>query len=377
MISRKPRIAVVFGGRSGEHAVSCVTAAGVLGAIDRERYDVVALGITKAGRWVLVDCDPNSWRIQDGSLPSIPTGAKTTATLVSAHPGEGSAAVTELLLLQDDGVTTSGGIVDVVFPLIHGPFGEDGTLQGLLEMAGVPYVGSGVLSSAIGMDKHYMKVALAAAGFEIGPYVAFRIAEYEASRAEIVSRIEQLRLPIFVKPARAGSSLGITRVTDLKQLDAALYAAASHDPKIVVEEGIAGREIECAVLQGRAGAPRTALPAEILVTNSEHTFYDFEAKYLAEEAVNLSCPAALSPEIIAAVQAAAARAFTALDCEGLARADFFVTPDERVIINEINTMPGFTPHSMYPRMWEASGMNYHDLVNELLELAMDRPSGLR
>lgn len=364
----KPTVAVVFGGRSGEHAISCVTAAGVLAAIDPDQFNVLAIGITQQGRWVPVDPDPARWQLHGRELPHVPD-SPDIIVLAGADGG--------VVRLRDGEAVSLGG-VDVVFPLLHGPFGEDGTLQGLLEMADMRYVGSGVLASAVGMDKHFMKVAFQAAGIGVGPWVTFREWEYQADAERINAQVEALGMPVFVKPARAGSSLGISKVHHLAELPAAIAAAAEHDPKIVVEATIVGREIECAVLGSADGPPRTSLPGEIVVTNTgEHEFYDFEAKYLDEASVQLSCPADLSDEVTARVREQAAAAFMAIDGEGLARADFFVGDDGTVTINEINTLPGFTPFSMYPRMWEATGLSYPELVNELLQLALARGTGLR
>ncbi|MDR3068147.1 MAG: D-alanine--D-alanine ligase, partial [Cellulomonas sp.] len=260
----------------------------------------------------------------------------------------------------------------------HGPYGEDGTLQGLLEMADVRYVGAGVLASAVGMDKQMMKVVLAGNGLPVGPFRTVRAAQVARDLPGVLADLAGLGLPVFVKPSRAGSSLGISRVDDAADLPAALAEAARHDPKIVVEAAIVGREIECGVLGGRDGArPRASLPGEIVVTDPAHTFYDYEAKYFDAGGVRLSCPADLPPEVVATVQDVAVRTFEALDCEGLARVDVFVTDDGQVVVNEINTMPGFTPYSMYPTMWQVSGMSYPELVDELVCLALSRPTGLR
>ncbi len=367
---RRPRVMVLFGGRSGEHAISCATAGGVLRAIDRERYDVLAVGITRAGQWVLAEDDPDRWAIRDGRLPEV----EDTATRVLLPQGT---VEREVQVVRDGRVDASLGAVDVVFPLLHGPFGEDGTLQGMLELADVRYVGSGVLASAVGMDKHMMKLVLAGSGLAVGP---FRVLPggRPADEETLAGWVADLGLPLFVKPARAGSSLGISRVDDAADLPAAVAAAREHDPKVIVEAAIVGREIECGVLGGRAGASaRASAPGEIVVTDARHTFYDFEAKYLDEAGVTLSCPADLAPEVVERVQDAAVRAFEAVGCEGLARVDVFVTPDGEVVVNEINTMPGFTPYSMYPRMWEVSGLGYADLVDELVGLALERPTGLR
>jgi D-alanine-D-alanine ligase len=269
------------------------------------------------------------------------------------------------------------GDVDVVFPLLHGPFGEDGTVQGLLELADVHYVGAGVLASAVGMDKHFMKLVLSGHGIPVGPYAVVKPHEWSADPDACVERVAALGLPLFVKPARAGSSLGITRVDDLADLPAAIETAREHDPKVIVEAGIEGREIECAVLGGRDGArPRASLPGEIVVDGT-HAFYDFEAKYLDEAHVQLACPADLPEDVVAEVRDLAVRTFEAVEAEGLSRVDVFVTPQGGVVVNEINTMPGFTPFSMYPRMWQASGMTYPELVDELIQLALARPTGLR
>ncbi|WP_081861494.1 D-alanine--D-alanine ligase family protein [Cellulomonas sp. HZM] len=368
---RRPRVMVLFGGRSGEHAISCATAGGVLRALDRERYDVLAVGITTAGRWVLAADDPDRWAITEDRLPHVEDTAEHVLLPQAVDDRE-------VQVLVPGALPQDIGTVDVVFPLLHGPFGEDGTLQGMLELADVRYVGSGVLASAVGMDKHMMKLVLAGSGLTVGPYVVLAPGEFDRDTAAATAKVEALGLPLFVKPARAGSSLGISRVDDLADLPAAIEAAAQHDPKIVVEAGIVGREIECGVLGGHgADRARASLPGEIVVTGQDHAFYDFEAKYLDESGVRLECPADLSDELVAAVQDVAVRAFEAVGSEGLARVDVFVTPDDQVVVNEINTMPGFTPFSMYPRMWAASGVEYPELVDELVRLALERPTGLR
>ncbi|MBT0994663.1 D-alanine--D-alanine ligase [Cellulomonas sp. DKR-3] len=369
--ARRPRVMVLFGGRSGEHAISCATAGGVLRALDRERYDVLAVGITPTGRWVLADEDPDRWAITPGRLPQVEDAAARVQLPQDSTDRE-------VHLVERSAVPRPLGEVDVVFPLLHGPFGEDGTLQGMLELADVRYVGAGVLASAVGMDKHMMKLVLAGHGLPVGPFVVVPPGAYQRDPQAVTAQVEALGLPLFVKPARAGSSLGITRVDDLADLPAALAAAQEHDPKVVVEAGIVGREIECGVIGGRAGArARASLPGEIVVDHGKHAFYDFEAKYLDEASVELACPADLSPEVTRRVQEIAVQTFEAVGGEGLARVDVFVTPDEQVVVNEINTMPGFTPYSMYPRMWQASGLPYPELVDELVQLALERPTGLR
>ncbi|WP_418276434.1 D-alanine--D-alanine ligase family protein [Isoptericola jiangsuensis] len=369
--ARKPRVALLFGGRSGEHGISAATAAGVLGAIDRDAYDVVPVGITRRGRWVVAADDAERWQITDGALPEV-TADDGAEVVLSLTAGERS-----LRMLEPGQVPTVLGEVDVVFPVLHGPFGEDGTVQGLLELADVHYVGAGVLASAVGMDKHFMKLVLAGHGIPVGPYVVIKPHEWATDPSGCLDRVAALGLPLFVKPARAGSSLGITRVDDLADLTAAVEAAREHDPKVIVEAGIEGREIECAVLGGRDGArARASLPGEIVVDGT-HAFYDFEAKYLDEAHVQLACPADLPDDVVAQIRDLAVRTFEAVEAEGLSRVDVFVTPDQQVVVNEINTMPGFTPFSMYPRMWQATGMSYPELVDELIQLALARPTGLR
>ena len=369
--TRKPRVAVVFGGRSSEHSVSCSTAAGVLAAIDRDVYDVVPIGITMSGRWVLAADDPGRWALTGSQTPEV-TADDGPGVLVPRSTDERG-----LVVLADGEVPRELGEVDVVFPLLHGAFGEDGTLQGLLELADVRYVGSGVLSSAMSMDKHYMKVVLAGHGLEVGPHTVIMPGEWETDPAACADAVAALGWPVFVKPARAGSSMGISKVDGPDDLAAAVEAARQHDPKVVVEAAIAGREIECAVLADPdGGPPRTSLPGEIEVL-SGHDFYDFDAKYVDEASVRLSCPADLPEHVTEQVRELAARTFTVMGCEGLARVDVFFTDDHRVVVNEINTMPGFTATSMYPRMWAASGVDYTALVDTLIRLALNRPTGLR
>jgi D-alanine-D-alanine ligase len=369
---RKPRVAIVFGGRSSEHAVSCATAAGVMQALDREAYDLVAIGISRDGHWVLADGDPARLELTTSHTPEVAgDGAGVVVPLATTDRS--------LTVLEPEEVPRSLGEVDVVFPLLHGPFGEDGTIQGMLELADIRYVGSGVFASAAGMDKHYMKVVFASAGLPVGPYTVITDAQWQRDKAAAMDAVGALTYPVFVKPARAGSSMGISKVSAPEGLEAAIEVARQHDRKVIVEQGIVGREIECAVLQGRGtDGPRTSEVGEIVVeSGGGHEFYDFEAKYLDEQGVVLSCPADLPDRISAEVRRLAAAAFDALGCEGLARVDCFYTESGDVLINEINTMPGFTPHSMYPQMWAATGVSYPELIDELIQLALTRPVGLR
>jgi len=369
---RKPRVAVVFGGRSSEHAISCVSAGSVIDALDRDKYDVIPIGITPDGRWVLESATPGRLALGPaGQLPSV-TGDKE----VALRPSPGASAG---LVVQDAAdVPTSLGEVDVVFPVMHGPWGQDGTLQGLLELAGVRYVGAGVLSSAVGTDKMYMKLLLAAQGLPVLPWVPVRPGEWERDPAAVTESVAALHYPVFVKPARAGSSHGISRVDSADDLGDAIAAAGKFDPKVLVEAAaVDAREVEIGVLQGlRGGAPETSEIAEIRV-DPAHLFYDFEAKYLPEENTALDVPADLEAHLAGKVRALAVQAFAALDVEGLARVDFFVFPDGRVVLNELETMPGFTSTSMFPRMWAASGLTYPELVDHLVQLALERPTGLR
>jgi D-alanine-D-alanine ligase len=369
---RKPRVAIVFGGRSSEHAVSCATAAGVMQAVDRDAYDIVAIGISRDGHWVLTDGDPRPLELTATQTPEVEAdGAGVMVPL--------STTDRTLTVLEAEQVPRSLGEVDVVFPLLHGPFGEDGTIQGMLELADIRYVGSGVLASAAGMDKHYMKVVFASAGIPVGPYAVITDAQWQRDKAAAMDAVGALSFPVFVKPARAGSSMGISKVSSPSGLEAAIEVARQHDRKVIVEQGIVGREIECAVLQGRGtDEPRTSHVGEIVVeAGGGHEFYDFEAKYLDEQGVVLSCPAQVPDRVSAEVRRLAAAAFEALGCEGLARVDCFYTEAGDVLVNEINTMPGFTPHSMYPQMWAATGLSYSELIDELLQLALTRPVGLR
>ncbi|WP_419391016.1 D-alanine--D-alanine ligase family protein [Demequina sp. SO4-13] len=365
MSSSKPTVAVLFGGRSSEHAVSCATAGGVLEAIDRDRWDVVAVGITEDGRWVPASDDARDWRIRDGALPRVAADDRTVL------PPRDATERTWRVLAKD-GRASALADVDVVLPLLHGPFGEDGTIQGALELIDVRYVGSGVLASAVGMDKVYMKIVLRAAGLPVTPDVVLNPGESpDAKRAEI----EALGMPLFVKPARAGSSMGISKVSEWSQLDAAVAAALKHDPKVLVEKAVIGREIETAVLDGPEGP--VASPAGEIVTGGGREFYDFEAKYLDEAAVDLRCPTVLPDDVAPRVADMALRAFQAVGAESLARVDVFVAEDGTITVNEINTMPGFTSTSMYPRMWAAAGVTYPELIETLLTGALARSVGLR
>lgn len=357
---RKTRIAVVFGGTSPEHSVSCVSAGSVMSALDRDRYDVLPVGIARDGRWLLLADDPQALAMRDRELPTVTEGRALELSNDPGNPG--------LRIVESASAPAELAGVDVVFPVLHGDHGEDGTIQGLFEMIGLPYVGEGVFSSAAAMDKEFTKKLLAAEGLPVGSYAVLRPGADELGAAER----DRLGLPVFVKPARAGSSIGITRVDDWAGFGAAVRTARAVDPKVIVEAAVVGREVECAVLAAAAGSgqrARASLPAEIRMVGS-HDWYDFEAKYL-EDASEFDIPADLDPKTTEALQHMAIRAFEALDGQALARVDFFVSEDE-LIVNEVNTMPGFTPISMYPKMWEASGLAYPDLLDELIALGLSR-----
>ena len=368
----RPRVAVLFGGRSSEHAISCVTAGSVLSAIDREKYDVVPIGIARDGRWVLESSDPGRLAISGrDELPEV----DASLPVLSIVQDGGSGA---MVVHQPGDLPQALGRVDVVLPVLHGPFGEDGTIQGLLEIADVRYVGSGVLASAVGMDKHYMKAVLAASGLPVLPYEVVTDRQWRTDPDRCRRAVAALGYPVFVKPCRGGSSIGISKVHDADELDAAVAEARRWDPKILVEAaaGPAARELECGVLERLDGSsPDASVVAEIVVEG--HEFYDFAAKYLPEERTRLDVPADLDETVAKEVRTLAVQAFEALSCEGLARVDFFQLADGRVVLNEINTMPGFTPTSMFPRMWHATGVDYPDLVDRLLQLALRRRTGLR
>jgi D-alanine-D-alanine ligase len=335
----------------------------VLEAIDRDRYDVIPVGITRDGAFVLEDDDPGKFRLDPSVLPQIADNGTRIQWPESA--------VSRALGVKDaSGAIRSLGKADVVFPILHGPFGEDGTVQGMLELMGLPYVGSGVLASAVGMDKHYTKTILEKAGIAVAPWRTVSARDWASSRDAVTASAGQLGLPLFVKPARAGSSVGVSKVTSWEAFADAMELALREDSRVLVERGIVGREVECGVLGGRSGhAPRVSLPGEIVMTG--RAFYDFDAKYLGAPGVELVCPTSLTDAELATMRDLAARAFLAIDGAGLARVDFFLT-DTGFVVNEINTMPGFTPISMFPKCWIATGMTYPQIIDELIALALER-----
>ncbi|MEO6795095.1 MAG: D-alanine--D-alanine ligase family protein [Mycobacterium sp.] len=365
---KRTRVAVVFGGRSSEHAISCVSAGSILRNLDSQRFEVVAVGITPEGSWVLTDGDPDALTIRDRQLPAVSTASGAELALPADPQRAGQ------LIALASGAPEVLDCVDVVFPVLHGPYGEDGTVQGLLELAGVPYVGAGVLASAAGMDKEFTKKLLAAEGLPIGPFAVLRGTQETLS----IEDRQRLGLPLFVKPARGGSSIGVSRVASYEELPAAIAQARRHDPKVIVEAAIVGRELECGVLEFPDGTVAASTIGEIRVAgvrDRDDTFYDFATKYL-DDAAELDVPAKIDDDIADKLRQLAIRAFAALDCQGLARVDFFLT-DDGPVINEINTMPGFTTISMYPRMWAASGVDYPTLLATMVDTALARGVGLR
>ena len=394
---RKIRVAVVFGGRGPEHAVSCMGGGNMLGAIDRDKYEVIPVGITRDGSWVLAADEPARLTPTAGGLPSVEAVAEPGGEVVPwagrgvAGPGQSLASG-----VPGQSVTASApgqiphllGEVDVVLPVLHGPFGEDGTIQGLLEMAGVPYVGAGVLSSAVSMDKEYMKIVFRAKGLPVGPHVVVRPRDWPPEAADgtadaaalerkrVLDAITELGWPLFVKPARGGSSIGTSKASDLGELHTAIENARRYDPKVIVEAAVDGREIEVGVLEGQGGGPPdTSLPGQLLIDGGQE-FWDFEAKYL-DEASGMAIPAPIPAEHQQEIRRMAAQAFEAVSCEGLARVDFFYTGDGQILINEINTIPGLSPASYFQKMWEATGLEFGQVIDRLLQAALNKRPGLR
>ena len=356
---RKLRVAVVFGGRSAEHEISLLSARFVVESLDRDRFEPILVGIDKTGRWLLQEealllgaaRDPRLQRLNQ-AMPDV---------VLAAHPGPAGEAALAIGGRGDAGV-------DVVFPVLHGPMGEDGAVQGLLELAGVPYVGAGVLGSAVGMDKDVMKRLLAAAGLPLLPWVTLR--QGSRTRDADLDRCEALGYPLFVKPANMGSSVGVARAKTRAELARAVDDAFGFDTKVIVEKGLdRPREVEVSVLGN--DAPISSIPGEIVVDHPDG-FYSYAAKYIDESGATLRIPADVSGAQSAEVQRLAMETFRVLECAGLARVDFFLSDEGRLYVNEINTMPGFTSISMYPKLWEASGLSARELVARLIDLALER-----
>lgn len=356
----KTRVLLLFGGRSSEHSISCVTAAGIIHAIDTERFDVIPVGVTRDGAMVLIDAAEMTYRLDDDPLPEVSDNGTRVHLPVTATSHE-------VTLTRADGQIESLGEVDIAFPLFHGPWGEDGTIQGLFELGSLPYVGCGVLASALCQDKDVAKTVFQAAGIAVAPWRT--VTRETVANATVEELASGLSMPLFVKPNRAGSSVGVSRVTDLAQLPEALEVAFREDDIVLIEEGVNGREVEIAVLQGRGSQPPRTSNCIGEITFRGKDFYDFEAKYLGSDGVELVLPAAVTEAEFESLRDAATRAFIAVRGEGLARVDFFLTADGPVL-NEINTLPGFTPISMFPQLWEHSGLAYRDLITELIELGL-------
>ena len=359
----KLRVAVVFGGRSAEHAISCVSAGSVIAALDPEKYDVVPVGIATDGRWVLADRDQRL-AITDGELPEVSGG--TAVSLVGDPEARGLAVLEPGVAM---GALTE---VDVVFPVLHGAYGEDGTIQGLLELANLPYVGCGVLASSCGMDKIVMKSLFHAAGLPMCRYAWFSRAEWETDGEAVLERIErEIGYPSFVKPANLGSSVGVSRAADRDSLTKGIDLACEYDSRIIVEEGLEMREIECAILGN--STPEASLPGEYVIKDKSKTFLDYEEKYAATGNNEFVVPAPISDELSNRVREMAVTAFKAIDGSGLARVDFFLIEGSgELLINEINTMPGLTDASGFPKMWAGSGVAFSEVLDRLIELAGER-----
>ena len=359
-MTKKTRVAVLLGGKSNEHSISVASAGGVMSAMDLSKFELIPIGITKKGEFVPFNKDPKSLALSEG-LQEVKFEGETISFSLDGSK--------EIFLTNKKGDRSSLGTIDVVFPVLHGPFGEDGTIQGFLELAGIPYVGNGVLASAVAMDKQFSKTLFVAAGIPTPDFRVVTAKQMVNDPESALEGLKKLKLPVFVKPARAGSSVGITKVKNFDDLPGAVADALDHDDKVIVEVGVTAREIECAVLQGRLDEPeRVSVAGEIVVQGRE--FYDFEAKYVDSDAAKLTCPANLSEQELAQMQALAVKAFRALGCTGLARVDMFLTKDG-FLLNEINTMPGFTSISMFPRCFQESGIGFTELVSELIELALE------
>lgn len=370
---KKTRVALIFGGRSGEHQISCATAASVMAVIDPARYEILAIGITPDGEWVRVPAKPELYEMIDGRGVVIEAGESSVA-LWTGNPR----VVEKPRAVAGERIeATDLGDVDVVFPLLHGPYGEDGTIQGLMEMSNVRYVGCGVAASAVSNDKHLTKALLLGAGISVGRWTLITDREWRRDRSRALAQAASVGQDLYVKPARAGSSLGITHVEDLDMLEDAIEEARRVDPRVVVEAATVGREIECGVLDFGSEGVRASRCGEIAVA-SRDGFYDYKTKYQAHDDVTLSTPADLPKAVEQQIRETAVRAFEVLGCEGLARVDFFYNEESgKITINEVNTMPGFTPWSMYPAMWQATGLEYPALVSHLIQQALARPIGLR
>ncbi len=358
MSKDKIRVAVVFGGKSAEHEVSLQSAKNVISALDKEKYVPVLIGIDKEGQWHLNDAEHFLINSDNPKLIALNKTSKDISLIPGAEKNQ----------IVTAGLKNRIGQIDVIFPVLHGPFGEDGSIQGLFRLANIPFVGAGVLGSAVGMDKDVMKRLLRDSGIPIADFLCFM--KHQQNSVSFEETVKRVGLPFFIKPANLGSSVGISKVKKKEEFDKAISEAFRFDRKIIVEENISGRELECSVLGNES--PVASVPGEVISNKSNHDFYSYEAKYIDENGAVLQIPAKLSKEMIKAVQDMAVRAYQVLCCEGMARVDFFLDSSDTLFVNEINTIPGFTAISMYPKLWEASGKSYSQLINELIDLAMKR-----
>ena len=354
---RRKKVAVICGGRSNEHEISCISARGIISSIDRNLFDPILVGVTKGGHWVLLD-ETSPFVSGEDSLPAVPEDAPRLSTDINGFTKSGTGEPIH---------------VDLAFSYIHGAYGEDGSIQGFFEMAGIPYIGSGVLASAVAMDKTFAKPIYASLGLKVAPGFTLVQRDWIKDQKREIGRIKELGLPVFIKPARSGSSRGTSKVTSETQIVIAVESALEHDPRVMVESAIVGREIECGILE-IDGSPRASVVGEIKIHPSRE-FYDFQAKYL-DNLTTFEVPASISEEIAAKVKDAALRAFIGLGCEGLARVDFFLTDTGEVIINELNTLPGFTEKSVFPMLWQASGISYTEVITHLCTSALQRSASV-
>ena len=353
-MSSRIKVGILCGGKSSEHEISCISANGILNSIDRDRFEPILIGITKSGKWVVPPADAQL-TIQNQTLPVILESFPALTADIHGFSFEGTSLA-----------------IDVIFPVLHGPYGEDGTLQGMLEMSGIKYVGSGVLASAVAMDKSFAKPIFQANGLKVAPGMVIHHRDWSpATKASFLVKAHEFQLPLFVKPARGGSSRGTSKVKTSEQLESAIEFAFTFDTKVMIEVGISGKEIECAILQTQGVAE--ASPLGEIVILGEHEFYDFEAKYL-DDSTRVDSPEELSSDVQKEIRSAAIIAFDALGCEGLARVDFFYAHDGQIYINELNTMPGFTQTSVYPKLWNKTGLSYAQLISKLIDAALWRSS---
>ena len=360
-MKRKKRVGILFGGKSAEHEVALQSAKNVIEAIDEDKYEVALIGIDKQGQWHLQDSAKFLLNPDNPEMIALNTSSasETLAVVPATHTSQQLVGTSEKQTIDP---------VDVIFPILHGPYGEDGTVQGLLKLMDIPFVGAGVLGSAIGMDKDVMKRLLHAAGVPMAKFVV--VTQSARNAIDFNKVVDEIGLPCFVKPANLGSSVGVSKAHDEQEFQCAIDEAFRYDVKVLIEEYISGREIECSVLGNEN--PIASLPGEVITDKTKHQFYSYHAKYIDEHGAALRIPADLPEHLVKRVQELSVKSFKVLCCEGMARVDCFLTDDQCVLINEINTIPGFTRISMYPKLWEASGISYPELIDRLIQLALER-----